>query len=74
MTVEKLLYKCPNVKKKVTLDVEVEGKKKSLLGVKYDSQSIQKCDLQSMGGCNIKIHIFNTKCPAVPLAEKCALK
>lgn len=71
--VQHLLYKCPHVKKKVSLDVEVEAEK-GLLGSKIKSQNVCKCDLQSMGGCSMRIDSFDTRCPAVQLASKCQLK
>ena len=71
--VKRVLYKCPHVKKKVCLDVENELEKR-LLGTKVISQSLVKCDLQSMGGCSMQIDRFDTQCPAVAQAEKCALK
>lgn len=70
---KRVLYKCPHVKKKVCLDVENEVEK-GLLRTKIVSQTLLKCDLQSMGGCNMQIDRFDTQCPAVAQAEKCTLK
>lgn len=71
--VQHLIYKCPHVKKKVSLDVEVEAEK-GLLGSKIKDQTVCKCDLQAMGGCNMRIDDFDTRCPAVAQAAKCQLK
>lgn len=71
--VKKVIYKCPFVKKKVSLDVASEVEKK-LLGHKISAQKLLKCDLQSMGGCSMRIDTFDSKCPAVAQAAKCALK
>lgn len=70
---KKLIYKCSHVKKKVSLDIENEIEKK-MLGSKIISQSVLKCDLQSMGGCAMRLDRFDTKCPAVAQAQKCTLK
>jgi len=70
---KKVIYKCPHVKKKVSLDVKSEEEKK-LLGSKITSQTLMKCDLQAMGGCKMRIDRFDSQCPAVAQAEKCALK
>lgn len=71
--VRKIIYKCSHVKKKVSLDVNSEEEKK-LLGHKITAQQLMRCDLQAMGGCSMRIERFDTKCPAVAQAEKCALK
>lgn len=71
--VKKIIYKCAHVKKKVCLDVENEMEK-GLLGSKVTGQNLIKCDLQSMGGCNMRIDSFDSRCPAVAQASKCALK
>ncbi|MGE3724027.1 MAG: hypothetical protein AB7I41_00640 [Candidatus Sericytochromatia bacterium] len=69
----KVIYKCALVKKKVCLDVENEVEK-ALLGSKTVAQTVLKCDLKSMGGCNQSLDRFDTKCPAVGQAAKCTLK
>lgn len=71
--VKKILYKCPHVKKKVSLDVALETEK-GLFGSKVTGQQLLSCDLQAMGGCNMHPERFDTKCPAVAQAAKCALK
>lgn len=71
--VQHLIYKCALVKKKVSLDVEVEAEK-GLLGSKVTAQTVCKCDLQAMGGCSMRIDSFDTRCPAVAQAAKCQLK
>lgn len=71
--VTKVVYKCSHAKKKVSLDVDTESEK-GLLGSKIIAQTLIKCDLQSMGGCSMRIDSFDTKCPAVAAAAKCALK
>lgn len=70
---KRIIYKCSHVKKKVKLDVENELEK-SLFGSKVTAQTLVKCDLQAMGGCSMRIERFDTKCPAVAQASKCALK
>lgn len=70
---KKIIYKCSHVKKKVSLDVANEIEQK-ILGSKIISQSLLKCDLQSMGGCSMRIDQFDSKCPAVAQAQKCTLK
>lgn len=71
--VKTMLYKCPHVGKKVRLTVYSEVEKK-LFGKKILDQELKGCDLQSMGGCNMRIDRFDSKCPAVALAAKCSLK
>lgn len=68
-----ILYKCTQVKKKVKLEIVSEMEKK-LFGAKPISQEVLSCDLQSMGGCSMRIERFDTKCPAVTAARKCGLK
>lgn len=70
---QKIIYKCAQVKKKVCLDVEVEADK-GFFGSKVTAQTVVKCDLQAMGGCNMRIDRFDTRCPAVAQAGKCTLK
>lgn len=72
-TLKTIIYKCSHVRKKVRLDVESEIEK-GFLGSKITEQKLRKCDLQSMGGCNMRIDRFDTKCPAVAQAAKCSLK
>ncbi len=71
--IKPLIYKCPHVGKKVRLMVYSEVEKK-FLGKKIIDQELQECDLQAMGGCSMRIDAFDTKCPAVALANKCSLK
>lgn len=71
--IQKIIYKCAHVKKKVSLDVEIESEK-GFFGSKITSQNLVKCDLQAMGGCNMRIDRFDTRCPAVAQAGKCTLK
>jgi len=71
--VKTIIYKCSHVRKKVRLDVESEVEK-GFLGSKITEQHLKKCDLQAMGGCNMHIDRFDSKCPAVAQAGKCALK
>ena len=71
--VEKIIYKCSHVKKKVCLDVEIEAER-GLLGSKVKAEHVCKCDLQAMGGCSMRIDSFDTRCPAVAQAAKCSLK
>jgi hypothetical protein len=70
---KKVIYKCAHVKKKVCLDVANE-EEKALLGSKIVAQTVLKCDLKAMGGCNQSLGRFDTKCPAVGQAAKCTLK
>lgn len=69
----KVIYKCSHVRKKVCLDVENQVEK-ALLGQKIIAQTVLSCDLQSMGGCNMRLDRFDTKCPAIAQAAKCNLK
>jgi hypothetical protein len=69
----KVIYKCTHVKKKVCLDVESETEK-AFLGQKIVAQTVLKCDLLAMGGCNMRLDRFDTQCPAVAQAGKCGLK
>lgn len=71
--VKKIIYKCPHVKKKVCLDVEVEAQP-GLLGSKVTGQTLSSCDLQAMGGCSMRLESFDCRCPALAAAAKCALK
>jgi len=71
--VKNIIYKCPHVGKKVRLNVYSEVEKK-LFGKKILDQELRECDLQSMGGCNMRIDRFDSKCPAVAQAAKCTLK
>ena len=69
----KVIYKCNHVRKKVCLDVHSESEK-AFLGQKIVAQTVLKCDLQAMGGCNMRLEAFDTPCPAVAQAARCALK
>ncbi|PIQ24780.1 hypothetical protein COW36_23705 [bacterium (Candidatus Blackallbacteria) CG17_big_fil_post_rev_8_21_14_2_50_48_46] len=69
----KVIYKCPHVRKKVCVDVENELEK-GLLGSKITAQTVIACDLQAMGGCNMRLDRFDCKCPALAQALKCSLK
>lgn len=71
--VKTIIYKCAHVKKKVRLDVANELQS-GFLGQKVTAQEVVKCDLQAMGGCSQRLDRFDTKCPAVAQAGKCALK
>lgn len=71
--IKSMIYRCPHVGKKVRLKVYSEIEKK-LLGKKILDQELQACDLQSMGGCSMRIDRFDSKCPAVAQAAKCTLK
>ncbi len=71
--IKTIIYKCSHVRKKVRLDVESKVEK-GFLGSKITEQHLHKCDLQSMGGCSMRIDRFDTKCPAVAQAGKCTLK
>lgn len=70
---DKVIYKCSHVRKKVCLDVE-NTMEKAFFGQKITAQTVLRCDLQSMGGCKMRLDRFDTKCPAVAQAAKCGLK
>jgi hypothetical protein len=70
-----ILYKCP----KASVDVHLKVKNKytkGFLGLKkIISQDVKKCDLQSQGGCTVKLEpAYESKCPAVQKALKSSLK
>ncbi len=69
-----IIYSCPKAGTNVHLKVDCESTK-GFFGKKFISQTITKCDLQSQGGCTVKLEpAINSKCPAVIKAQKCSLK
>ncbi len=69
-----IIYNCSKVGIEVHLKVEGEYKQ-GLFGKKFTNQVVRTCDLQSQGGCTIKLDpAISSKCPAVAKAIKSALK
>ncbi|MEK7434734.1 MAG: hypothetical protein AABZ74_16490 [Cyanobacteriota bacterium] len=72
--IKDILFDCPTATTQVHLKVKGEFTK-GFFGKKFVTQKVGKCDLQSQGGCTVKIDTPATsKCPAVIKALKCSLK
>lgn len=70
-----ILYKCSKVSADVHLKVRNKYTKGFFGGKKILAQDVKKCDLQSQGGCTVKLEpAFESKCPAVQKALKLSLK
>lgn len=72
--IKDFLFNCPKQGFEVHLKVKGEVKK-GFFGNKFVDQEVKKCDLQSQGGCTIKIEpAVSSNCPAVIKAQKSGLK
>jgi hypothetical protein len=69
-----IIYNCSKVGIEVHLKVEGEYSK-GLFGKKFINQVVKECDLQSQGGCTVRLDpAISSKCPAVAKALKSSLK
>lgn len=72
--IKDMLFNC--TKAGIEVHLKVQGElTKGFFGTKFTNQVVRKCDLQSQGGCTVKLEpAISSTCPAVIKAQKSALK